>query len=179
MNKYVVYLLVFAAAVGSWGGAYGAEAEVRVGFVNTARVLEKAPQAEAARAKLQQEFAPRDADLVARQKKAKAMEERLKRDGAVMSEEERRKLEREILGEQRELKRARDEFSEDLNIRRNEEFAKLQREVAEAIVAIAKDAGYDLILEAGVVYASKRVDITDDVIAGLLKRYKQQPKGKK
>lgn len=158
--------------VGGWmalcaGVAWGSE--VRVAFVNSGEVLERAPQAESARALLQSEFAPRDAQLVADQQKLHNQEERLSRDGMSMSEEERRRLEREVTTLQRELKRARDEFSEDLNIRRNEEFAKLQREVAKVIVEVAREGGYDLVLENGVVYASDRVDITNKVIDRLKK----------
>lgn len=149
------------------GAAWGAD--VRVAFVNSSEVLERAPQAEHARALLQAEFAPRDAQLVADQQKLRSQEERLTRDGMGMSDDERRRLEREVTALQRDLKRARDEFSEDLNIRRNEEFAKLQREVAKVIVEVAKEGGYDLVLENGVVYASDQVDITGKVIDRLKK----------
>jgi len=144
-------------------------ADVRVAFVNSSEVLEHAPQAESARALLQAEFAPRDAQLVADQKKLRSQEDRLSHDGITMSDDERHRLEREVTSLQRDLKRARDEFSEDLNIRRNEEFAKLQREVAKVIADVAKENGYDLVLENGVVYASDRVDITDKVIERLKK----------
>jgi len=153
-------------------------AEARVGFVNTPRILEQAPQAKMARERLEQEFAPRDSELAAAQKTLKAQEERLARDGAIMSEEERRKLERDVLTQQRDLKRAREAFTEDLNLRRNEEFARMQREVGDAIVAIAKQDGYDLIFETGVVYASDRVDLTERVLGLLRQQFDVQNKKK-
>lgn len=146
-------------------------AEMKIGFVNTAKVLERAPQAAEASSRLQSEFASREAELVSSAKELKAKEEKLKRDGAVMSEEARRKLEREILTMQRDIKRARDEFKEDLNLRRNEEFAKLQREVAQAVVDLAKEEKFDIILESGVVFASESVDISKK----LLERLKKAP----
>ena len=148
-------------------------AEVRIGFVNTAQVLEQAPQAAEASSRLQAEFASREAEIVGNAKALKSKEEKLKRDAPIMSEEARRKLEREILTMQRDIKRARDEFKEDLNLRRNEEFAKLQREVAQAVVNLAKEEKYDVILESGVVYASDSVDITKK----LLERLKKAPSG--
>lgn len=146
----------------------------RIAFVNTPQVLEQAPQAEAVRNTLQSEFAPRDTKLVSEQKKIKELEEKLARDAAVMSDEARRKLEREIISQKRENKRARDEFTEDFNIRRNEELAKMQREIASSIVNLAKEKGYDLILENGVIYASERVDITEEVISRLKQDYKNK-----
>src|SRR5512139_1512814 len=140
MSKSFNWFLVVCLSLCS---AVAIAADVRVAFVNSNEVLERAPQAETARALLQAEFAPRDAQLVADQKKLHTQEERLSHDGVTMSDDERRRLEREVTSLQRDLKRARDEFSEDLNIRRNEEFAKLQREVAKVIVEVAKEAGYD------------------------------------
>ncbi len=163
-------LLCFAAA--------GIAAEARVGFVNTPRLLEQAPQAKVARERLEQEFAPRDSELAAAQKTLKTQEEKLARDGAIMSEDERRKLERDVLTQQRDLKRAREAFTEDLNLRRNEEFARMQREVGEAIVAIAKQDGYDLIFETGVVYASERVDLTERVLGLLRQQFEAMTKKK-
>lgn len=151
-------------------------ADAQIAFVNTPRILEQAPQAKAARERLEREFAPRDGELVAAQKSLKAQEERLTRDGAIMREDERQKLEREILAQQRELKRSREAFTEDLNLRKNEEFAKLQRIVADAIVTIAKQSGYDLIFESGVVYASDKVDITKKVLDYLQQQFEADKK---
>lgn len=145
----------------------GAAAELRIGFVNAAKLLEEAPQATAARDNLQQEFAPRDRELVAMQKELKALEERLGRDAAVMSENERRNLERDILNRKRDLKRSQDVFREDFNLRRNEELGKLQRLVIETIRTVSKEQKYDLMLTEGVLYASEQVDVTDLVLKRL------------
>ncbi|MDD3448502.1 MAG: OmpH family outer membrane protein [Gammaproteobacteria bacterium] len=145
-------------------------AELKIGVVNAAAVMEKAPQAEAARSKLEKEFAPRNDELVAQQKQLKQMEDRLSRDGAVMSDDQRRSLERDILSTRRDVKRAQDEFRDDLNIRRNEELSKLQRQISDAIESLAKEQNFDVILtNANVIYSSKRVDITEDVVQRLLK----------
>ncbi|MDH5435904.1 MAG: OmpH family outer membrane protein, partial [Gammaproteobacteria bacterium] len=80
-------------------------AELKVGAVNAAMILEKAPQAEQARKQLEKEFAPRDKKLVNLQKEIKANDDKLVRDGAVMSESARVKMEREIISQKRELKR--------------------------------------------------------------------------
>ncbi len=138
-------------------------AELKIGFVNVARVLEKAPQAAKAKKRLEQEFSPRDKHLVAQQKEIKTLEEKLARDASVMGESERRKLERDIIGKKREAKRSQQEFSEDFNMRRNEELGKLQRRIIEAIRALAKEENYDLLLTDGVIYAGDKIDVTRQV----------------
>lgn len=144
-------------------------AETKIGFVNAARVLEQAPQADKARKALEKEFAPRDKAIVKMQKELKSLEDQLSRDAAVMSESKQRKLERDILSQKREIKRKKEEFREDLNIRRNEAFEKLRKRVFEVIVAIAEEKKFDLIVSDGVVYASKRIDITKEVVDKLKK----------
>lgn len=139
-------------------------AETKVGFVDTVKLMEEAPQAKSAQADIETEFAPREQELVKLQKSIRALEDKAARDGAVMSEKESSKLEREILSKRRELKRTQDEFRDDLNIRKNEVLSKLQRQMYEATVSLAKEKKYDVILGQGVVYSSKNVDITDMVL---------------
>lgn len=155
-NKTVFFLgLMLTANV--------ALAEIKVGFVNIPAVLEKAPQAEKAKKRLEKEFSPRDKQLVAQQKDIQKLEERMGRDAAVIGESERRNLERDILNKQRELKRTQQEFSEDFNMRRNEELGKLQRRIVEAIRTLAKEQSYDLLLTDGVIYASEAIDVTSQI----------------
>ncbi len=145
----------------------GVAEEVKIAFVNVEKVLREAPQAEAVRKRLEREFAPRDKKLLAMQKELRKLEERLSRDGDVMSEAERRKLERKLLEKRREFLRAQEAFREDFALRRNEELSKLQRQIFDVIQELAREEGIDLLLSGGVVYASRRVDVTDQVIARL------------
>ena len=150
----------------------GALAEFKVGFVNIPRVLDKAPQAEAARTRIEKEFAPKDRQLLEQQKEVRTLEDRLIKNGAVMSASERQRQEGEIRALKREIRRLQDEFREDLNLRRSQELSKLQRKVTEVIQSLAKAENYDLILTDGVIYAGERVDITDKIIARLNSEFK-------
>jgi outer membrane protein len=143
-------------------------ADLKIGFVNIPAVLEKAPQAEKAKKRLELEFSPRDKQLLSQQKEIQTKEEKMTRDGAVMGESERSNLEKDILNKKRDAKRSQQEFSEDFNARRNEELGKLQRRIVEAIRAIAKDQRFDLLLTDGVIYASEQIDVTTQVQQKLL-----------
>lgn len=138
-------------------------AELKIGFVNVAKVLEKAPQAAKAKSRLETEFSPRDKALVSQTKEIKALEERLNRDAAIMSEEERRRLEKDIIDKKRDAARAQQEFSEDFNMRRNEELGNLQKRIVEAVRALAKEESFDLLLTDGVIYANDSIDVTGRV----------------
>lgn len=138
-------------------------AELKVGVVNIPAVLEKAPQAEKAKKRLEQEFKPRDNQLVAQQKEIQSMEEKMNKDASVMSDAQRNRLERDIQNKKRDAKRAQQEFSEDFNGRRNDELGKLQKRIVESIRAIAKEQEFDLILTDGVIYSSPQMDITSQL----------------
>ena len=141
--------------------------ELKIGYVNAAKVIDQAPQGEVALKKLEAEFGARDKELVVAQNKIKHMEGDLEKNALTIKETERRAKERELLVLKRELKRATQEFREDYNQRRNEELAVLQKVAYKAIVEIAKQERYDLILHEGAVYASDRIDITDKVLKTL------------
>lgn len=155
-SKVVLFLGLLLAANVSY-------ADLKIGFVNIPSVLEKAPQAEKAKKRLEKEFSPRDKQLVAQQKEIQNMDARMAKDAAVMGESARVNLEKDILNKKRDGKRAQQEFSEDFNVRRNQELGKLQRRIVEAIREIAKDQNFDLLLTDGVIYASDKVDVTTQV----------------
>ena len=144
----------------------------RVAFVEVPRLLQEAPQVASVRENLKKEFSRRDKDLVALQADIKKVEERLQRDGAILSDAETQRLERDLVAKQRKLKSAQSEFQEELSLRQNEELNKLRRQIAEVIIEVAKEDSLDLVLETGVVHASPRANITDKV----LERLKRQAK---
>jgi len=145
-------------------------ADLKVGYVNAVRVIEEAPQGVAALKKLETEFSRRDKELVALQNKIRLLNEELQNNLLPQKAADRRAREREALTLKRELKRATTEFREDYNQRRNEELAVLQQIVRKAILDIAKQEKYDLVLHEGAVYASDSIDITEKVLKKLGKQ---------
>jgi len=142
-------------------------AELKVGVVNVAKVLQGSPQAKKAQNRMEKEFSPRKKHLESRVKEIIKLEEKLTRDASVMGESERRKLEKDIFDKKREAKRAQQEFKEDVSMWNNEEMGKIQRGVLDAIKALAKDESFDLVLmdgvQNGVVYYANKIDVTDKV----------------
>lgn len=144
-------------------------AELKIGYVNAVKVIEEAPQGEAALKKLEAEFAPRDKQIVEMQNKLKQLEQDLEKNALVLKDAEHRSKEFEIVSLKRDLRRATQEFREDYNLRRNEELAALQKIVQKTIAEIAKQENYDLVLESAV-YAGPKTDITDKILKRLGKK---------
>jgi outer membrane protein len=143
-----------------------AQAQAKIGVVNVARLLQEAPQAQAASASLENEFAARRRELENQTRDLKAREDKLQKDGATMAEAERRNSEKALRDGQRELARKQNEFMEDLNVRRNEALGQLQRTVLQEVQTYAKGAGLDLVI-ADALYASAAIDITAQVLTAL------------
>ena len=143
-----------------------AQAQTKIGVVNVARLLQEAPQAQAASQALENEFAARKRELQNMERDLKAREDRLQKDGATMAEAERRNQEKALRDGQREFARKQNEFLEDLNVRRNEALGQLQRSVLQEVQAYAKTAGLDLVI-ADALFASPAIDITGQVLSAL------------
>jgi outer membrane protein len=141
--------------------------EDKIGFVNTERLFREATPTKRAQAKIEKEFATRDAEIQKLAKQVRDLQAALDKDGATMAETERRNKERDLANQSRDLQRMQREFREDLNLRRNEELAGIQERANKVIQQIAEAEKFDLILQDPVVYASQRIDITDKVIKAL------------
>jgi outer membrane protein len=142
-------------------------AEVKIGFVEIQKILKGAPQTVAANKKLEKEFTKRTAKLKKTVKEINSKEKAFKKNSMTMSETERAKEQRGIQALKIEAQRTEREVREDIDLRRREEIAKVQKQVNIAVEKVAKEQNYDLVLYQGVAYAGKKVDITDIVIKAL------------
>lgn len=145
--------------------------EYRIAVVDPTRVVERSPQYEAAGDALQRELEERERTLREQQEQISALQRRLEREGALMSEQEVQRLQNDIRSRTRRLKYARDEFQEDFALRQNELRTKLARQVQEVVVELAKEQNIDLVITEGVVYFSARIDISDQVIERLKQEF--------
>jgi outer membrane protein len=140
--------------------------ELRIGYVNSDRVMREANVARAAEQKLEVEAAKRRKDIEALAARLKVASDRLDKDGPALTELERSRRQREVLDLDRDLQRRTREFQEDLNQRKNEELASVVERVNRVIKDIAERERFDLIVQE-VIFAGPRVDITKKVIDAL------------
>jgi outer membrane protein len=156
-------------AVAAWMAcaAVASEAqELRIGYVNSDRVLRDANPAKAAQAKLETEFSKREKDLAEFANRLKAAGDKLDKDAPTLSETERSRRQRDLVEQDREFQRKRREFQEDLTQRKNEELASVVERANKVIKQIFETEKYDLILQEAV-FAGPKIDITDKVIKAL------------
>jgi len=144
----------------------GAQAETRIGFVNTERILREAAPAVRAQKKIEAEFSKRDQEMARLADQLKRMQDELEKQGVTMAESQRRTKEREFGELNRDFQRRQREFREDLNQRRNEELAQVIELSRRIIQQIAEQEKFDIIFQ-DAIYTSPRIDITERVIKAL------------
>ncbi|HMK87812.1 MAG TPA: OmpH family outer membrane protein [Steroidobacteraceae bacterium] len=160
-------IALWVLSIGGLLAAAGASAETKIAVVNFQKLLEDAPQTKATMQALDNEFGPRRRELMTMQNDLKAKEEKLQKEGAVMSEAERSTAEKSFRDQQREFSRKAGEFQDDASNRKNEELGKIQRYLFQEIQTYANSQGFDLVLGEGVLFAKGPLDITANVLAVL------------
>ncbi len=141
--------------------------ELKIGLVNTEKLLRESAPAQRAFKKLEREFAARQADVERVAKKFRDSSAAFEKEQLTLNDVDRRNKQRELEVMNRDLLRAQRELREDENLRRNEELAGLQERLQKTIQQIAESEKFDLILQEAV-YVSNRVDITDRVLKALV-----------
>jgi outer membrane protein len=162
MKRIAAVALAFSAL------AAGA-VDMKIGFVNTERVFREAAPAKRAQQALEREFSARNAELSKVEKQGRDLQQELERENVTMPESARREKERQLADISRNFQRLQREIREDLNLRRNEELAKVQERATRVINQIAEQEKFDLVIQEAV-FASSRIDITERVIRALADR---------
>ncbi|MFI4938840.1 MAG: OmpH family outer membrane protein [Burkholderiales bacterium] len=140
-----------------------AQAQEKIGYISSQRIVNEALPYKAASAKLEQEFSKRAKDLHDMETRLKDMQDKLEKDGPILSESDRSKRQRDLFDLNKEGQRKQRELQEDLSQRRNEELATVLDRVNKVISQIAESEKYDIVIQ-DALYHSARVDITDKVL---------------
>ena len=139
----------------------------RIGYVDMKRLLDNAPQVAAGREALQREFAQRDTELKVQEQRLAELEERQRREGALLPKADADARQSEINTLRRSIERLRTRLREELGARADEETRQRWGEIQDVVVEFAREGGYDLVVQSPVIYASAAVDITDEVLERL------------
>jgi outer membrane protein len=166
MNSSALKAALAVAVLGFAGIAHVQAQDLKIGYVNSDRVLRDAAPAKAAQSKLEGEFGKREKELAEMANRLKAASDKLDKDAPTLPESERTRRQRDLVEQDREFQRRRREFQEDLNQRKNEELAAVVERANRVIKQIFESEKYDLIVQEAV-FAGPKVDITDKVIKAL------------
>ena len=161
MKRFLPILLMLFMVVAAPATAQ----QLRVGYVDMKQVLDLAPQVLAGREKLDLEFRPRNEAIEFQERQVQDMDDRLQMSD--LSEDARIRMDRELREMRRNVNRQKEDLRDELSFRRTEEVQKLEGQINQAVQAIARDHGYDLILSSPVLYTDPSLDITQLILGQL------------
>ncbi|WP_337840660.1 OmpH family outer membrane protein [Rheinheimera sp.] len=139
--------------------------EMKIGVVDVQSILSGLPQTTTIQNTLKAEFEGRIADVQKLEKDIAFNQEKLKRDGATMNDQQKKTLQAEMEKQMKNYEQLARPLDEDYRRRQGEERNKLMGLVKNAIDGIAAKDGYDLILSSqAAVHVKPEFDISKAVI---------------
>ncbi|KQQ36315.1 hypothetical protein ASF61_07455 [Duganella sp. Leaf126] len=138
----------------------------RIAWLSPERIYNESKLAKLASEKLQEEFKSREKAMQEMEGRLKAATAKLEKDAPSLAEAERTRRQRDLFELDKEFQRRQREFREDLSQRTNEERQAISDRATKIIRQMADTEGFDIVLQ-DAVWASKRIDITDKVLAAL------------
>jgi outer membrane protein len=140
-------------------------ADQKIGVVNFQEVMSKIPQTAALMQSLEAEFKDEKATITQLEKDIKYYQEKLKRDGSLMSAKEKEELNVKVKSLFQEYQVKGKALQEKASQRQNQETNKIIALVRQAVDKIAVKQDFDLVLsQQAVVYAKPDASLTDVVV---------------
>lgn len=141
-------------------------AETKVAVIRFEDVVRASPQYKIADTKMNGEFNKRKTDLETQGKSLEDDYKKYQRDGAILSPDARAKSEKDLSVRQLDLQQAQRKFQEDAQARQRDLTNEVVGKVRDAVVAIAKEKAYELVV-ADPLYFAPALDISDEVLKRL------------
>lgn len=187
-NKYIQLFIAFVALVSfiftanfslyaDKGTNNTLSHNVSVGVVNVTYLMENAPQAEVASNKLKSKFLPQEKVLAQGLEEIQRLETQLEKKSRILNVSQKRQEERELRAKKRARSRTLQDFREELRFARDSALDDVQKEVFQAIDSVRSQQDIDIILQ-DYVSASKRVDITANVLKHLVEKLAKEQASK-
>ncbi|WP_131781108.1 OmpH family outer membrane protein [Legionella gresilensis] len=139
--------------------------EARIAIVDLQKIMQTSNQMKSIQQKLEKEFKPRRDKLVAMEDDLKKDMEKFKRDSAIMSQNQKKELEKKIVATQQRFEREGQQYQQELSTAHNEAMEDLYAKIRKAISKIAETAKYDLVLQKDAApFSTSKLDITEQVV---------------
>lgn len=161
--KNWLYAVGLGVAVASASMSVQAASEVKVASMDVGAIFQQASEREGIVKKLESEFKSRATELKGLERDIQSGIARLQKDGAKMSESDRTKLEKDIAAKRDTFMRKAQAFEQDNRRRQMEERNKMLNRIQTAATKVAKDKGYDAVVDSNAIVYAKSKSIADDI----------------
>lgn len=164
-NRFSLFFITISFVVMSVDGFAVSIDDIKIGVVNTEKILRESSFALQTQKRIEQEFIPRDDEIKKMMAEARILQDKLEKNVATIELDERQNMERNLANLSRKYQRAQKQLREDFSARQNEEYSIILDRINKVISKLAEAEKIDLILQLqDSVYRSQRIDITDKII---------------
>jgi outer membrane protein len=140
----------------------------RIGVVDLQKIMQTSTQIKTIQEKLEKDFKSKRDNLIAQDEALKKDMEKLKRDNAVMSKDQKKDFEKKIVTAQQKLEREGQQYQQEISTAHNEAMEAFYNKIRAAISKVAQSAKYDIVLQKDAApYSADGLDITAKVLADL------------
>ncbi|MDR0972426.1 MAG: OmpH family outer membrane protein [Prevotellaceae bacterium] len=166
MRKFILLIALLVATTAAKAQQFA--------FIDTEYILENIPAYAKAAQQLDESSKKWQAAIEAKAAEAKKLYENYQSKAASMTDAQRSSQENAIVAKEKEIADLRQQyFGQDGEMAKLEEklLAPIHDSIYEAVKQVAEDAGYDAVIDRAtaqsVIFASPRIDVSDDVLAVL------------
>ena len=137
----------------------------KIGVVDLQKIMQTATQMKTIQENLEKEFKPRRVTLVAMEDGLKKDMEKFKRDGAVLSQTQKKDLEKKIVATQQQFEREGQQYQQELSTAHNEAMEDFYNKIRAAIAKVAESDKYDVVLQKDAApFSIDKLDVTATVM---------------
>ncbi len=169
IRRWTIVILLVTVMLG-FNLAAHAQQTIKIGVINSQEILEKSAEGKKAIAQLEEKNRKIQQDLAKLDDQIRQLESRLSTQQLTMTQEAILSLSADLDRKRTERQRMAEDAQKDMQELTQRLYMRIQSEVMPIINKLGQEKGLDLILdlrEAGVLYFSPAVDLTQEVI----KRY--------
>jgi outer membrane protein len=161
MKQVYGVLIALMLTISGFAVADGA----KIGVVDLQKIMQTSIQMKTIQEKLEKEFKPRRDNLVAMEDGLKKDMEKFKRDTAIMSQAQRKDLEKKIVGTQQQFEREGQQYQQELSTAHNEAMEEFYNKIRAAIAKVAENDKYDLVFQKDAApFSVEKLDVTAKVM---------------
>jgi outer membrane protein len=139
----------------------------KVGILDLQQAISSTQEGKQDLTQLQKKYAPKRDDLQQQSKAISALQDRIQNQSSMLSDDERYQIERELTDKQRIFKEAQDDYQYDTQEDEQEVVSTIGAKMMKLVAQYAAQHGFALVIanqQNLVLYASRPVDITQDIV---------------
>lgn len=155
--------IIFTLSLSFVGMSFGA---VKVGTVDMEKALQAVKKGKDAKSRLEKKFKDKKAKIDKQEKDLEAAQEEFKKKSVVMSDKAKGEQAMALQQKYGELMQGRQKAQAEMQQEELKETSPILKGLGDMIESLAKDSKVDMVVEAraGLLYATDRVDLTDELV---------------